>query len=276
MTDLESELAETGWAVVDLPNPAPVLRARDHLLASLRRTFPDLADLDSYHEAVDDSCHVDALFELATEFWNARLGPAIIGQNLDFFRRLVGPDLYVQRQPYLRCVRPGRREDAAPLHRDTYYGASPYEVSVLVPFTAMTADGAVRAIRGSHLEADAAYPFQQAPAIEGALGSPRHRLGYPYAPRLLDPALQARAEPVPVGVGQAMLFGLSLVHGGGVNDGTRTRFSADIRIVNALAPVRLGRGVDPQYFVPLCLSPVSRSAQRYLAANEAASDGACR
>ncbi len=73
-----------------------------------------------------------------------------------------------------------------------------------------------------------------------------------------------------------MIFGLSLVHGGGVNDGTRTRFSADIRIVNALAPVRLERGVDPQYFVPLCLSPVSRSAQRYLAANEAASDGACR
>src|SRR6185369_6365386 len=37
MTDLESELAQTGWAVADLPNPAPVLQARDHLLASLRR-----------------------------------------------------------------------------------------------------------------------------------------------------------------------------------------------------------------------------------------------
>ena len=272
--DLESDLAKRGWAVVDLPDPAPILRARDRLLARLRQAAPGLHDLDSYHAAVEDDRHIEILFGLASDFWESRLGPAIVADNVDFFRRLLGPDLHVQRQPYLRCVRPGRPEDAAPLHRDTYYGASPYEISVLVPFADMTADGAIRAIPGSHLEADAAYPYRQLPGDPGLIGSPRHRLGYPYAPRLLDPSLAARAEPVPVRLGQAMIFGLSLVHGGGVNAGTRTRFSTDIRVVNSLAPVRLSRGVDAQYFVPLSASVISRSAQRYLAANEAAAEGA--
>jgi hypothetical protein len=271
MTDpaLERSLAERGWAVVDLPDPSPVARARDRLLARLRELLPGLPSLEAYHAAVDGGCHEETLFAAASDFWESDGGPAIIRANLDLVRGLAGPDLHVQRRPYLRCVRPGRPEDAAPLHRDTYYGASPYEISVLVPLVEMPAEAAVRAIPGSHLEPDSAYPYREMPGDAGLIGSPRHRLGYPYAPRLLDPALQARAVPVPVAFGQAMIFGLSLVHGGGINEGAATRFSTDIRIVDALAPVRLSRGVDSQYFVPLCASPISRAAQLYLAANEA-------
>jgi ectoine hydroxylase-related dioxygenase (phytanoyl-CoA dioxygenase family) len=173
----------------------------------------------------------------------------------------------VQRRPYLRAVRPGRAGDAQPLHRDTYYGASPYEVSVLVPFTSMGEDAALRVIPGSHLAPDADYPFVQTASAETTPRSPRHELGYPYAPRLLDPALDASAVAVPLRLGQAAIFGLSLVHGGGVNAGTHTRFSTDIRVVNAWAPVRIARGVDDRYFEPLCVSSVSRSARQYLDAN---------
>jgi hypothetical protein len=69
-------------------------------------------------------------------------------------------------------------------------------------------------------------------------------------------------------MGQALVFGLSLVHGHGVNAGSRTRFSTDIRVVNSLVPVPRNRGVHDDYYVPLCSSAVSLSAQRYLAANE--------
>ena len=266
--DLETDLAERGWAVVDLPDARPVFHARDRLAAHLRAALPGLVDLGSYHAVVKDDRHVDILFDAATDYWESGAGRAIVAGNLDVFRRLLGPDLHVQRRPYLRCVRPGRPDDAAPLHRDTYYGASPYEMSAVVPFTDMTDDDAIRAIPGSHVEPDAAYPYRQLPADQALIGSPRHRLGYPYAPRLLDPSLAARAEAVPVRLGQAMIFGLSLVHGGGVNRGTGTRFSTDIRVVNTLAPVQHSRGVDAQYFVPLCSSPVGRSAARYQAANQ--------
>jgi len=266
--DIEAMLAERGWAAVDLPDPSAVLRTRDWLLAQLRETFPDLRALDDYHTAVDgDDRHFATFEDIATRFWQAQHGRAIITANLDLFRRLLGPDLHVQQYPYLRIVRPGQTDDAVPLHRDTYYGASPYEVSVVVPFTDMGPDCAVRAVSGSHVEPGSAYPYVQQESTEATLGSPRHKLGYAYAPRLLDPALAARAEPMPAKVGQAVIFGLSLVHGGGANHGDRTRFSTDIRVVSSLAPVQLNRGVRKDYFVPLCSSPISRSAERYRAQN---------
>ena len=267
---LEATLVERGWIAVDLPDPRPVLDARGRLLARLREgPLPGLSDLDAYHTRVDDdNRHVGILHGLATFYWEGDFGRAIISANLDLFRRLVGLDLHVQRYPYLRVVRPGQPHDAAPLHRDTYYGASPYEASVLVPFTDMGAEDAVRVISGSHVVADTDYPYVQHVSPDVAMGSPKHRLGFPYAPRLLDPAHAERAEPVPLRVGQALIFGLSLVHGHGISQSRRTRVSSDIRVVNSLAPFRMSRGVRDDYYAPLCSSPVSLSARLYLAANE--------
>ena len=266
----EATLAERGWVVVDLPDPSPVLRAREGLLARLRDTaLPGLRCLDDYHWLVDDDeRHIEILHGLMVFYWESALGRAIIEPNLELFRHLVGLDLHIQRCPYLRAVRPGKPRDAAPLHRDTYYGASAHEVSVLVPLTDMGAEGVLRVISGSHVSPDSAYPYVQQVSPDVAIRSPRHQLGFPYAPRLLDPLLVERAEPVPLAVGQALVFGLSLVHGHGINAGSRTRFSTDIRVVNSLVPVPRNRGVHDDYYVPLCSSAVSLSAHRYLAANE--------
>jgi len=246
-------LAAQGWAVVDLPDPAPVGRVRALLLAALQRDLPGLRRLDDYHRFVaDDERHLAVLYDAATAYWESGLGRAIVAANLDLFHALLGPDLHVQRRPYLRCVRPGHPQDAAPLHRDTHYGAGVAELSVVVPLTEMDGACALRAVPGSHREPEWAYPFVQSQAGRGPIGSRWHRLGYPYAPRLLDPAVEARSEPVPVAVGQALIFGLSLVHGGGVSSGDRTRFSTDVRVVDSFAPVSHSRGVDPHYYVPLC------------------------
>jgi hypothetical protein len=268
---VEASLAERGWAVIDLPNKDPVIHARDQILARLRQSLPDLAAIGDYHRHVaEEDRHVAIMLDAARMYWEARLGEAIVAANLDVLRRLAGPDLDIQRRPYLRAVRAHRPGDAAPLHRDTLYGASPHEISILVPFTDMPANGAMFVIPGSHLEPDSAYPYVQTASPDVTIGSPKHLLGYAYAPRLLSPSLQARAERVPLRVGQAMIFGLSLVHGGGVNAGEITRFSTDIRVVNPFVPVRRNRGVDAEYFVPLCRSPISRTAELYLAANTAA------
>jgi hypothetical protein len=266
----EATLAERGWVVVDLPDPSPVLRAREGLLARLRDTaLPGLRCLDDYHWLVDDDeRHIEILHGLMVFYWESALGRAIIESNLELFRHLVGLDLHIQRCPYLRAVRPGKPRDAAPLHRDTYYGASAHEVSVLVPLTDMGAEGVLRVISGSHVSPDSAYPYVQQVSPDVAIRSPKHQLGFPYAPRLLDPLLVERAEPVPLAVGQALVFGLSLVHGHGINAGSRTRFSTDIRVVNSLVPVPRNRGVHDDSYVPLCSSAVSRSAHRYLAANK--------
>ncbi len=269
--DLEARFAQQGWLAFDLPDPAPVHAVRARLLDALReRGVPTLPNLDDYHLLVtEDARHVSVLHELARLYWEEQLGRTIIERNLDFFRSLLGPDLHVQRRPYLRCVRPGKPQDAAPLHRDTYYGASPFEVSVLVPLTAMEEGAALRVVSGSHVEPDSRYPYTQHQSEDIAIRSPKHELGYPYAPRLLDPALDAHAVAVPLALGQAAMFGLSLVHGGGINASAHTRFSTDIRIVDSLAPVAIHRGVHDDYFVPLCSSAITRTARAYVDANAA-------
>lgn len=273
-TEQEEALAERGWLVLDLPEPRPVFAARESLLAWLRaRGCPQLQHLDDYHQlASDEDQHLQLAYGLASHAWEAELGRAIIVANLDLFRRLLGPDLVIQRKPYLRVVRPGTTRDAVPLHRDTYYGASPYEVSILVPFTEMGRASALSVITGSHLAPDTAYPFRQEVSQDVAIRSPRHQLGYHYAPRKLDPGLKQHTQTVPLAVGQVLLFGLSLVHGGGENHGPGTRFSTDIRLANMFAPVAWSRGVHQDYFVPLCTSAVTAMAQRYLQANKEAAE----
>ncbi len=236
------------------------------LFSSTLRTnhLPDLTRLDDYHRLVEDrDRHIRILYDLSAWYWNRGLGRTIVAANLDLFRSLVGADLHIQNRPYLRAVRPGCAEDAAPIHRDIYYGASPYEVSVFVPFTDVDASNAMRVISGSHLAPDSDYPFKQQVSPDVAIRSPKHQLGFPYAPRLLDPSLERTAEPVPLSVGQVLVFGLALVHGGGLNNGSHTRFSSDIRVVNSLAPVKLSRGVDEAYYVPLCSSVATRIARGY-------------
>lgn len=276
METAAAEIIERGWVVLDLPNPTPVFAVRTQLLEWLRRRFPDLSSLSTYHLlGLPDDRHIELLYKLLTFYWEADLARTIIGANIEFFRGLVGSDLHIQRYPYIRVVRAGHPSDAAPMHRDTYYGASPYEVSVVIPFTEMDdATAALRVISGSHLAPDSDYPYTQTMRDDIVIGSPKHRLGFPYAPRLLDPALQDRAQAVPLKVGQAIIFPLSLVHGSLSEDRTSaTRFSTDIRLANSWAPVSWSRGVHPNYFVPLCASPVTAVARRYLEANQSTEPG---
>ena len=271
ITRVEAELDERGWAVIDLPDPAPVYETRDALVKHLREEgLADLKSLDDYHlHVTGDDEHIDTWHALSEWFWDQDLSRQIIEANVAVFRALVGPDMHIQRYPYLRAVRPDRHGEAAPIHRDTYYGSSPYELVVLVPFSDVPAEAAMRVITGSHVAPDADYPYTQHENPDVPMRSKKHRLGFSYAPRLLAPELIERAEPVPIRLGQALLFVLSLVHGGGVNHGTITRFSADIRLVNSLAPVTHSRGVHDDYYVPLSRSVLARTVERYDAANEA-------
>ena len=267
---IDISLAEKGWAVIDLPDPQPIRVARQRLLSRLQEQgLPGLTDLGLYHlQAGSDDEHFARIWDLAQWFWREELAWSILSANLSLFRALLGPDLHGQRYPYLRVVRPGVPTDAAPMHRDTYYGASPYELSILVPFSDMDAASGVRVLSGSHVEPDSRYPFEQHANPDVQIRSPKHQLGYPYAPRRLAPDLDRRAEIVPLQVGQAIVFGLALIHGGGVNQSGHTRFSTDIRIAHSLAPVQWARGVREDYFLPLSSSALHRTAAAYLRANE--------
>jgi hypothetical protein len=263
------QFATHGWVVVDLQHPDVVTAVAEQLLTWLRAgPLPDLERLDDYHEHVrDDAVHERVHYDLAHRYWDARLGRRIVDAELDFVRAFVALDLHVQRYPYLRIARPGQLRDVTGLHRDLLYGASPYEVSMVVPFTDLDDDRALRVVSGSHVEPATSFPATRIESGEVSPGSPRHRLGFPYAPQVLAPEVATRAEPVPLRAGQALVMSLGLVHGQSVNDGRSTRITTDVRVVNSLAPIEFSRGVRAVYYEPLCASPVTEQARRQLDAD---------
>lgn len=260
-----------GWLLMDLSAASTKVVQCVHklFLGRLRDKWNiRLKRLESYHEAVtDDELHTGIQTDFTELFQRAGYGRQIIDGNLDEFRGILGPDLHVQKYPYVRIARPGLAQDNIGIHRDTHYGCSPYEVSVSIPFTDVPAKGALGVLTGSHTIAESDLPVTQiSSGIEK--GSTKHKLGFLYAPKVMSDEVRAKVKPVRVAMGQALVFSLSLVHGQEINRSANTRITCDIRLVNSFAPIAWSRNVHGDYYEPLCVSPVAEQARQYYAANE--------
>jgi hypothetical protein len=276
--EMSQRFLEKGWFRIALPRPGPVHEVRQLLLDRLRtRWTPEIRRIEDYHLFVeDDTRHIDIQNDLAELYWSVAAGPRIVEQNREFLIQLIGPDLHVSKYPYLRIARPLKQQDNVGYHRDTYYGSSAFEVSVHVPFVDLDAAGTLGMISGSHVEPESAFAFQQHTSDTVSKGSVKHRLGFLYAPKVMEATIASRMEPVPVRAGEALVFSLSVVHGQEVNRSSVTRFSSDIRVVNSLAPIAWERSVHKDYYMLLCSSAVTEQARRYQAANEGAPNGDAR
>ena len=206
MTDL-SDFVSKGWLIVPLSQPARAIveEGRELLLRMLRHSVsPSIPSIERYHESVqDDARHTDLQALLSTEFQNARIASRIIRAELPLWQSLIGTDLHVQRFPYLRIARPGKPQDNIGIHRDTHYGATPYEVSVSLAFTDNGAAGALGVVTGSHLRAEADFPVTQTQSADVTKGSVKHKLGFLYAPKHMSSEVRGRVEPACAGVARS-------------------------------------------------------------------------
>lgn len=262
---LERHLRQQGWVVIQLLNPEPVYAARFALLERLRQLTGDPnITLEEYHTFCDadrDAVHTDIQVQLTQFFRAEQFSHKIITAQLELFKALLGPDLNIQSQPYLRITRPRKPQDNIGYHRDTFYGCSPFEISVLVPYANVPAEGSLAVLSGSHTRPESDFPTQQVQNPEVEKGSARHQIGFLYAPKLIDPAYTTNMRPIPLKLGEALVFSLATVHGSVENRGQTSRWSSDIRLVNALAPV--SPSLKPGYYQKLCRSAVTEIAEAY-------------
>ena len=262
----ESHYHEHGWVLVKLPRPEVIQTVRAALQEELRR-ISGVSDitLERYHEiAEDDAVHHDYQFKLTELFRTKRYAYQVLAAQDDFFRPFLGPDLLVQVSPYLRMARPGKAQDNIGYHRDTFYGASPYELSVWIPYVDLPAESSLSVLSGSHTRPESDFPVTQTQSEEVSKGSNLHKIGFPYAPKVMDSGPLANIQAVPVKRGEMLIFSLATVHGSTFNGGPIARWSTDIRVVNALAPVDLSARAD--YYETLSSSVVSDRARAYLRA----------
>ena len=262
----EDWLQEHGWMVVKLPNPEPVYRARAAVLQELRRlTGNEQVTLENYHHiAEDDGEHTQLQVKLTQYFREQRFGPQIIRAQQEFFVALLGRDIDVQSSPYLRITRPQKPQDNIGYHRDTFYGGSPFELSVVVPYVDVPLESALSVLPGSHLRPESDFPTVQVQSSDVTKSSAKHQLGFLYAPKLIEPTSLTGMQPIPIQLGEALIFSLATVHGSEENRAQVSRWSSDIRVMNGLAPVDLSS--RPTYYEPLCRSVVTEMAEAYAAA----------
>jgi hypothetical protein len=268
MESLKKHFSDKGWFVVDLPNPTPIFATRAYLQSELINLLGKNIPLEDYHLHVeDDDFHTQLQIQMTKVFREQKCGTRILEGQLSFFTALLGLDLYGQANPYLRITRPMKPQDNIGYHRDTFYGGSPYELSVLVPFVDLPEECSLNVLSGSHIHAEDYYPTIQIENPDTAIrkGTDKHQLGFLYAPKVMHPSIEEKMEPVALKVGQALVFSLSTVHGSVLNRGGVSRWSSDMRVMSALAPVDLS--ARPDYYKPLSYSVVTEAAKKYMIAN---------
>lgn len=270
---LDVSYNEHGWVKTNLPDFECLRQIRDAIEGRLRKICGnDSITLETYHEYVTDEQHTDVQWELVNFFWDNDFSLKIGQRNYSFFRAFIGPDLHIQRRPYLRIARPNLKSDNIGYHRDTFYGQSPFEVTVHVPFVDLDAKGCMKFMEGSHIAPESAYDIVAGAPVGWTKGSRKHEMGFPYQPKKIASDLSA-LMPIPLKFGEAMVFTPALIHGQEVNEGPHTRFSVDLRIVSTFAPIKIRDDLSSRGYSPLAESAIAAIARKY-ANNCAAADKA--
>ena len=256
------EYVEKGWVVLDFPSLDVVLQAREELEAELSRLLGTKTTLEGYRME-DDERHSQVQIAMTRFFREKEYD--FISPLLPQFREILGPDIVKQDNPFLRIARPEKKQDNIGFHRDSFYGGTAYELSFFVPFVELGPGNTMSVISGSHVESEEAYPTTQHVSEEVTKGSDKHKLGFMYAPKEMEPSIEKRVKPVPLKIGQALVFCLPLVHGCIVNKESVTRWSSDQRLMPAFAPIDMGER-QVSYKV-ISQSPTTECVKKYEEAN---------
>jgi ectoine hydroxylase-related dioxygenase (phytanoyl-CoA dioxygenase family) len=172
----------------------------------------------------------------------------IVKENSYNLKWFVGPDLMYQKEPYLRIARPNKKEDNIGIHRDTDYGASKDEFVFWIPFVDALNGAALRIYPDSD---KMEFPYVQTQNDDAPKGSVKHWLGFRYAPKKYSKEIEDQCIPVHCPFGSAILFNCNVIHGQVENTERWTRFSTDIRLVDARGEFTKSRGLHGEIYARL-------------------------
>ncbi len=258
----EKEFIEKGYFVLDLNNMEYVKEASDLLQKHLQKiTNNSEITLYNYHAFFEDNDkHYEMQFQMLQFFREQQFAQNIIQSNIDVYQFLLGPDLEIQTEPYLRITRPHKPKDNIGYHRDTFYGTGPGEISSVIPFINLSEKSTLSVVPKSHIIPDRFFKLNQVVNTEVPKDSKRHKMGFLYAPKVMDPEIRNDVIPIPLKRGQALVFMLSIIHGSEENNTDYPRWSTDIRVRNSLTS--LNEAMKAGYYKPLKDSATTQTFER--------------
>lgn len=236
MLDIEKFMRD-GWVIVDAPLAPPFLNMWNISI--------------NQHQ------------ELSEKMWQNEYSLQAAEILLPFIQQFIGLDVMVQYNPYLRIVRPNKREDNIGYHKDTQYGQTPYELAVHIPFVDLDEKSAIRVISGSHLMPESAFVGVTPDGYSVKKGSIENHIGKPWMPKCLAVPEGMETTPLVMKVGQVAIFSPAIFHGQEVNEGDVTRVSCDLRFVSSCHANEVKLGKIHAGYVPVSCSPVEKVAAQY-------------
>ena len=257
MTNHIDAFQQTGYCVVKLNDAGPLHDLADFCRKFITNHLGDDIELARYHEAkLTEEEHRELHYEIVNEFRAKKFHEKIVLANLEVFAGLVGYDIDLQADPYLRISRPQVAADNIGLHRDTLYGNSAYELSVVCPILDFNEGSAVNVIPHSHQLSQIEFAVEPDPIVEK--GSSQNQIGFLYShKRLLNLERLEVDKPTPKR-GEALIFSLGVIHGQEINSSSITRWSVDFRIRSCHSPV--SPALKHDYY-----APVNRCAAHHVA-----------
>ena len=233
----------------------------------LQKVVKKKIKLENYHQLnLSNKQHQKTQWKIATYFWKKRFHIDLIKSILPFLENKLGPDLLVQKKPFLRIARPNILADNIGFHKDTIYGQSPYEMSIHIPLVDLDKKSCLQFVKGSHFLKEKNIKFEKFTSTTKK-GSKSHKLGTPYDPKRISKK-QYKFTPVPLKLGEFIFFTPALIHGQEINlNSNLTRFSIDIRVTSAYAPIDQSKKSFNGNYLPLSESTISILAKKYFNSN---------
>lgn len=255
---------EEGYVQLDFYNIKSLKIFKEKILDKLRMLINnETVQLENFHEFVkDDKEKFDIQYKINKMIWDEKLHIPLIQDNIDLYYKLVGQDLDIQSQPYLRIARPNCPQDNIGFHRDGFYGSSAYELSTVIPLVNLNEKSALQIEPKSHHRGPIPTTRIESKTIKK--GDKKNQLGFQYAPKIIDPNFQMNPIPIPLKFGEALCFGLGTIHGQEINEDIITRWSMDVRVKNSFSPT----GTKDGYYQLLSSSLLTQTAQIYYSNNE--------
>jgi sporadic carbohydrate cluster 2OG-Fe(II) oxygenase len=259
-----NKFAELGYVVLDLYSLEYLNKFKVLILNKMREILQNESiTLENFHKCdISDSDKIDLQYQINKMIWDQQLHIKIIEDNINIYHDMIGKDLDIQSQPYLRIARPNAPQDNIGFHRDGMYGNSAYEISNFIPLVDLDENNALLIEPSSHKRGE--IPYEKVKSADVNKGDVKNQLGFPYAPKIIDKNYTINKVPIPLKYGQVLIFGLGVIHGQEINRSHNTRWSLDTRVKNSFAR----SGTKEGYFIKLSSGPVAECAEIFYTNNE--------
>lgn len=256
---------ENGYFVHRFDAMNGIVELRNACIEACKLKFPkQFKSLAKYHEMdVEDKIHSEFQYELYNLINQKQYHRIFAQKNLAFFTSMLGPDIDIQTNMYLRISRPNKVQDNIGMHRDTDYGNSAFEVSFSLPLIDQEKGSGLNVVPASHLLKEHVVEKIQREDVQK--GDDKNLMGFLYAPKIPVTLNEEDVKSISIKYGECLGFSLGLIHGQIKNNSSMTRWSVDFRMKNSFHPLNIN--LKENYYSHLNSGALSQIATDYYSIN---------